>query len=126
MRDRLSDVSSESNFGCRAMAELELSQTAQQWCNAVLIWIGFGTVAGLLAKALLPSREPSSAVLVLTLGVIGSMIGPLTLSYLLRDRFRNPISPLGLLSAAAGALLLMILYRLVIWPLRHGGDSNPD
>lgn len=109
------------------MAELELSQTAQQWCNAVLIWIGFGTVAGLLAKTLLPSREPSSAVLVLTLGVIGSMIGPLTLSYVLRDRFRNPISPLGLLSAAGGALLLMILYRLLVWPFsRGGGDSGGE
>jgi len=106
------------------MAELELSPAAQQWCNAVLIWVGFGTIAGLLAKALLPSREPSSAVLVLTLGVIGSMIGPLTLAYVLRDRFRNPISPLGLLSAAAGALLLMILYRLVVWPFHRGGDSD--
>jgi uncharacterized membrane protein YeaQ/YmgE (transglycosylase-associated protein family) len=109
------------------MGELELSQTAQHWCNAVLIWIGFGTVAGLLAKALLPSREPSSAVLVLTLGIIGSVIGPLTLSLVLHDRFRNPISPLGLLSAAGGALLVMILYRLAVWPLhRHSDDSEVE
>jgi uncharacterized membrane protein YeaQ/YmgE (transglycosylase-associated protein family) len=108
------------------MAELELSASAQHWCNAVLIWIGFGTVAGLLAKALLPSREPSGAVLVLTLGVIGSLIGPLTLSYFLKDHFRNPISPLGLLSAAAGALLLMILYRLLVWPFSRGGDESDE
>ncbi len=109
------------------MGEFELSQTAQHWCNAVLIWIGFGTVAGLLAKVLLPSREPSSAVLVLTLGIIGSVIGPLTLSYLLHDRFRNPINPLGLLSAAGGALLVMILYRLAVWPLhRHSDDSEVE
>jgi uncharacterized membrane protein YeaQ/YmgE (transglycosylase-associated protein family) len=109
------------------MAELELSQTAQHWCNAVLIWIGFGTVAGLLAKALLPSREPSSAVHVLTLGIIGSVIGPVTLAYLLHDRFRNPISPLGLLSAAGGALLVMIVYRLLVWPLhRHTDDSEAE
>jgi uncharacterized membrane protein YeaQ/YmgE (transglycosylase-associated protein family) len=108
------------------MAELELSQTAQQWCNAVLIWIGFGTVAGLLAKTLLPSRQPSSAVLVLTLGILGSVIGPLTLAFLLKERFRNPISPLGLLSAAAGALLLMILYRLLIWPLGRNQDDSEE
>jgi len=106
------------------MAEFELSQTAQQWCNAVLIWIGFGTVAGLLAKSLLPSREPASAVLVLALGIIGSLIGPLALSFVLKDQFRNPISPLGLLSAAGGALVLMILYRVLIWPLRRGSEES--
>lgn len=106
------------------MSEFELSQTAQQWCNAILIWIGFGTVAGLLAKTLLPFREPSGAVLVLVLGVIGSLIGPLTLSLVLKDQFRNPISPLGLLSAAAGALLLMILYRLLVWPLSHAREDS--
>jgi uncharacterized membrane protein YeaQ/YmgE (transglycosylase-associated protein family) len=108
------------------MAEFELSQTAQQWCNAVLIWIGFGTVAGLLAKSLLPSREPSGAVLVLALGVVGSVIGPLALSFAFKDQFRNPISPLGLLSAAAGALLLMILYRFLIWPLRRASDDSDE
>ena len=52
------------------------------------------------------------------------MIGPLALSFALKDQFRNPISPLGLLSAAAGALLLMILYRLLIWPLRRGNEES--
>ncbi len=96
------------------MGDLELSHTAQQWFNIVLIWIGFGTLAGLLAKTLLPAREPGSALLVMTLGIVGSVIGPLGLSYVLGENTLNPLSPLGLLSAAAGALVLMIIYRVAI------------
>jgi uncharacterized membrane protein YeaQ/YmgE (transglycosylase-associated protein family) len=106
------------------MGELDLSQTAQQWFNIVLIWIGFGTLAGLLAKALLPAREPSGALLVLTLGIVGSVIGPLGLSRLLGPRALNPLSPLGLLSAAAGAFALMVLYRLALTLRGEQEDSE--
>jgi len=105
------------------MGELELSHTAQQWFNIVLIWIGFGTLAGLLAKILLPAREPGSALHVMTLGIVGSVIGPLALSYILGQKTLNPLSPLGLLSAAGGALVLMIIYRIVL-SFRESEDSD--
>ena len=44
------------------MDGLSFSETAQHWVNLVLIWIGFGTLAGLLAKAVLPGRDPSGTV----------------------------------------------------------------
>lgn len=96
------------------MGELELAAPAQQWFNVVLIWIGFGTLAGLLARLLMPAREPASAIVVFTLGIIGSVIGPLALSFILRQKLTNPIGPPGLLAATGGALLLMILYRLTL------------
>ena len=37
---------------------VELSPAAQQVVNVVLIWLGFGVLTGLLARALLPGREP--------------------------------------------------------------------
>lgn len=93
------------------MPEFELSQIAQHWVNVVLIWVGFGTLAGLLARAILPAREPSGPVLTLLLGIVGSLIGLLALSLLFRGRQFNPISPLGFLAATAAAFLLLILYR---------------
>ncbi len=95
------------------MFEFELSQNAQQWVNVVLIWIGFGTLAGLLAKVLLPVRQPSGPVATLLLGISGSVIGLLGLSFLRGDRPLNPISPLGFLAATAGAFVLLIAYRLL-------------
>ena len=94
------------------MPELELSQAAQQWVNAVLIWVGFGAVAGLLAKALIPGREPAGAVGTLLIGVIGSVLGPLVLCFLLQWPDFTPISPIGFLAAVGGALLALVVYRL--------------
>ena len=54
------------------MSDLEFSQVAQHWANVVLIWIGFGSLAGLLARVVLPVREPSSPLPTLALGIAGS------------------------------------------------------
>ena len=93
------------------MSDLELSQLAQHWVNVVLIWIGFGALAGLLAKALLPVREPSGSLAVLLLGIVGSMVGLLALSLLPVAKDLNPISPLGFLAATVGAFALLMAYQ---------------
>ena len=36
------------------MEHLELAPNLQQWANDILVWIGYGTVVGLLAKAIMP------------------------------------------------------------------------
>jgi uncharacterized membrane protein YeaQ/YmgE (transglycosylase-associated protein family) len=94
-----------------SMPELELSPAAQQWVNVVLIWVGFGTLSGLLATLVLPMRQPSHPLAALLLGAIGSLIGLLGLSWLLQGRQFNPISPIGFLAATAAAILILILYR---------------
>jgi uncharacterized membrane protein YeaQ/YmgE (transglycosylase-associated protein family) len=98
------------------MAELELSPVAQQWVNVVLIWVGFGTLAGLLAMLILPIRQPSNPAATLILGITGSLLGLYCLSWLLQGRQFNPISPVGFLAAAAGSFLLLIAYRgCLVW-----------
>jgi uncharacterized membrane protein YeaQ/YmgE (transglycosylase-associated protein family) len=93
------------------MPELELSAAAQHWVNVVLIWVGFGTLAGLLAIMILPLRQPSSPVAALLLGIVGSLIGMLGLSWIVQGKQFNPISPMGFVAAFIGAFLLLILYR---------------
>ncbi len=109
------------------LAQFDLSQTAQHWVNFLLIWIGFGTLAGLAAKALLPGREPRGTVGTVVIGVVGSVPGPLLAASLLERSDFNPISPIGMLSAVAGAFLLLVVYRLVIaWRFRSPQeDAEP-
>jgi len=94
------------------MGELDFSASAQQWLIIVLVWIGFGTVAGLLARVLIPGREVGGAAGTVFVGIIGSALGPFLLTtFWPRDGF-NPISPLGLLAAIAAAVVLLAAYRL--------------
>ncbi len=95
------------------MPEFDLSPAAQQWINLVLIWLGFGILAGLLARALVPGREPAGPLATLVVGVAGSTIGLFVLSRLVDGRPINPISLPGLLAATGGALVLLIAYRVV-------------
>ena len=95
------------------MHEIALSETAQQWANDVLVWIGFGTLVGLLAKAIMPGRDPGGAVATLMMGIGGSVIGAGTLSFFWEGQRVTPISPMGFLVATGGAFILLFFYRLL-------------
>ena len=107
------------------MAELELSELAQQWVNLVLIWVGFGALVGLLARALLPGQEPKGTMGTIMIGVMGSVLGPLVLSSYLEHPNFNPISPLGFLGAIGGAFTLLVGYRIVMtcWIVHREEDA---
>ncbi len=107
------------------MGELELSETAQHWTNVVLIWVGFGILAGLLARVLVPGREPGGAVGTLAIGIVGSTLGPLLLSLLLGAEQFNPISPVGFFAAVAGAFVLLIAYRGLA-ACSHRKEDDPE
>jgi uncharacterized membrane protein YeaQ/YmgE (transglycosylase-associated protein family) len=91
----------------------ELSPIAQHWIAVVLIRIGFGSLAGMLARAFLPLKEPSGALATMTLGIAGSTAGLAVLSWLLTGQQFNPIGPVGFVAATAGALALLLLYALL-------------
>ena len=95
------------------MKDVLFNETVQQWANDVLVWIGFGTVVGLLAKAIMPGRDPGGAVATLAMGIGGTVIGCGTLMYFWEGHRVTPISPVGLAVATAGAFILLFFYRLL-------------
>ena len=42
--------------------DIALPPEAQQWANDLLVWVGFCTLVGLMAKAIMPGRDPGGAV----------------------------------------------------------------
>jgi len=89
------------------------AQQAQALTNDVLVWIGFGTIVGLLAKAIMPGRDPGGAVATLLMGIGGVVIGCGVVSYFYEGQRITPISPLGLAVATGGAFVLLFFYRLL-------------
>jgi len=107
------------------MLDFALSPAAEQWIKVVLIWVGFGTLVGLLATVIFPFRRPAAPFWAVATGIVGSTVGLLGLSWLFPDHELNPISPLGFLAATVGAFVLLTLYRLG-YALFGKPESDPD
>lgn len=99
-----------------------------QWAHLLLVWIGFGTLVGLLAKAIFPGRDPGGALATVIIGILGSIIGAGVLVFFSDNLRVTPISPLGFVVAIVGTSLLLLVYRLlhagqkfrITWPFGRG------
>jgi uncharacterized membrane protein YeaQ/YmgE (transglycosylase-associated protein family) len=100
-------------IGVAAVENQAFMENLQQIANLILVWIGFGTLVGLLAKAIMPGRDPGGAVATLAMGVAGTVIGCGIVSYFWKGHIISPISPLGFCVATAGAFVLLFFYKLL-------------
>lgn len=57
------------------MTEAEVMEIIRSSVNELLRWVGFGTLTGLAAKAIMPGRDPGGAVSTMLIGIGGSVIG---------------------------------------------------
>jgi uncharacterized membrane protein YeaQ/YmgE (transglycosylase-associated protein family) len=73
---------------------------------SILWMIIIGLIAGALAKAIMPGRDPGGIIVTILLGIAGSVVG----GYL----FGGSDNQVGLIGSIVGALILLGLYRLVI------------
>jgi uncharacterized membrane protein YeaQ/YmgE (transglycosylase-associated protein family) len=79
--------------------------------SGILWMIVVGLVVGVIAKFVMPGRDPGGIIVTILLGIAGSFIG----GYLGRMLgFYQPGQPAGFLMSIVGAIVLLILYRLVI------------
>jgi len=79
----------------------------------ILLWIGFGTVIGLAAKAIMPGRDPGGSIVTVILGILGSLFGCGFLQFWQKGADIKPLSMQGFLVGIAGAFLLLTTYRLL-------------
>jgi len=104
--------------------DVQLTETARQWANDILVWIGFGTLVGLMAKAVMPGRDPGGAVATLFMGIGGTIIGCGVVTYFNSGQRITPISPLGFVVATGGAFILLVFYRLLAGRYFIEGDRG--
>ncbi len=60
--------------GFDAAQGVALNDSFGQLANDVLVWIGFGTVVGLLAKGIMPGRDPGGAIATVLMGIGGTIL----------------------------------------------------
>jgi uncharacterized membrane protein YeaQ/YmgE (transglycosylase-associated protein family) len=71
-------------------------------------WIIFGLIVGVIARALMPGRDPGGFLVTILLGIAGSVLG----GFLARAvGWYGPHEAAGFLMSLAGSILLLWLYR---------------
>ena len=95
------------------MNNIEFPLIVQQWTNDILVWVGFGTIVGLLAKAIMPGRDPGGAVATVAMGIGGTIIGCGICSFCYTGGRVTPISPIGFAVGTAGAFIILFFYKLL-------------
>lgn len=117
---------STTGEGISGMDNSELMVVVEQSVNEMLVWVGFGTLVGLSAKAVMPGRDPGGAVATVLMGIGGCVIGCGCLMFFTNLPRVTPISPLGFVAATSGAFLLLFFYRMLsgsFWTESEDGDS---
>jgi uncharacterized membrane protein YeaQ/YmgE (transglycosylase-associated protein family) len=76
----------------------------------VIGWIVFGLIVGIVAKFLMPGRDPGGFVITGIIGIVGALLG----GYLGRAiGWYREGEPVGFVVAVIGSIVLLALYRLL-------------
>jgi uncharacterized membrane protein YeaQ/YmgE (transglycosylase-associated protein family) len=79
----------------------------------VIGWIVFGLIVGLIAKLLMPGRDPGGFIITALLGIAGAVLG----GFIGRAMgFYGPGEPAGFLMSLVGAILLLAVYHFMRRP----------
>lgn len=78
----------------------------------LISWIFLGLVAGLVAKFLLPGRDPGGCIVTTLIGIAGALLGGFLATQLGYGGIAR-FDLYGFIVAVLGAVILLLLYRLV-------------
>lgn len=80
----------------------------------ILSWIIFGLVAGVIAKLLMPGRDPGGCIVTMLLGIAGAFVGGFIFEQLTGrpDVIRFDLGSLAV--AVVGAVVVLLIYRLIV------------
>lgn len=78
----------------------------------ILSWIILGLIVGVLAKWIMPGKDPGGFIVTILIGIAGAFIGGYIGSFLGFGTVMG-FSLRGLALATGGALLLLLVYRLL-------------
>ncbi len=78
----------------------------------ILAWIILGLIAGAIAKAIMPGRDPGGFVVTALIGIVGAVIGGFLGNMLFGIGGVSGVDIRSILISVVGALLLLWIYRM--------------
>jgi uncharacterized membrane protein YeaQ/YmgE (transglycosylase-associated protein family) len=75
-----------------------------------LTWVVIGLLAGAIAKAIMPGRDPGGCIVTIIIGIAGAVLAGFLGQAL---HWYEPGEGAGFLAAIVGAILILFIYRLI-------------
>lgn len=76
----------------------------------IIAWIVFGLIAGVIAKFIMPGKDPGGFIITILIGIAGALIGGF-ISSALGFGSVSGFNFASFLIAILGAILLLLIYR---------------
>jgi uncharacterized membrane protein YeaQ/YmgE (transglycosylase-associated protein family) len=73
---------------------------------AIILFIVFGFIVGLLARALMPGRQKMGLLMTSLLGIAGSFLGGFLVALITKNRV-DDLNTAGMIGSVIGAMLLL-------------------
>ena len=77
--------------------------------TGILVTCLIGLAVGAIAKLLMPGKDPGGCIITILLGIAGAWLG----TFLGQFLFQNQSYAAGWIMSIVGAMLLLLLYRLI-------------
>ena len=79
----------------------------------IIGWIIFGLIIGIIAKLLMPGRDPGGFIVTIIIGIVGSVIGGYIEEWIGLYQTTNGVPAGGWVMSIIGAIILLVIYRLL-------------
>jgi uncharacterized membrane protein YeaQ/YmgE (transglycosylase-associated protein family) len=93
----------------QSIGGLNKSKRERDMEYGIIGWIVVGLIAGILAKWIMPGDDPGGIIITILIGIAGGLLG----GFLATKLGIGGGNIVNILIATAGAILLLILYRVV-------------
>ncbi|MEU6621043.1 GlsB/YeaQ/YmgE family stress response membrane protein [Streptomyces litmocidini] len=81
----------------------------------IIGWILLGLLAGIIAKALMPGRDPGGCIVTILIGIAGALLGGWLGKVIFGvDSIDGFFELSTWIAAIVGSVILLLLYRLVV------------
>ena len=89
----------------------------------IIAFIVLGLIAGVIAKAIMPGDDPGGIIVTAVIGIVGALLGGFIAAALFDAHPLDEFFDISTwLTAIVGAIVLLVIYRLVV-DRSHGGRT---
>ncbi|HVR95878.1 MAG TPA: GlsB/YeaQ/YmgE family stress response membrane protein [Thermoanaerobaculia bacterium] len=79
----------------------------------LISWIVLGLIAGLIAKALMPGKDPGGCIITIIIGIVGALLGGFLSTALGFGGLTGDIDWRSLVIAILGSIILLAIWRMI-------------